>query len=106
MLILKGKLHFQPLNWNTICSSFPSWTWVLSHHQVEGYLSLENILLGSTQEEHGELSCPGPGKHSLQEDPIDVDDATLVENLWSLMKLKRTFLPTLKKHCQIQNGRS
>ena len=22
------------LNWNTVCSSFPPWTWVLSHHQV------------------------------------------------------------------------
>ncbi|KAM4113494.1 hypothetical protein ACJW30_05G224900 [Castanea mollissima] len=66
------------LNWNTVCSSFPPWTWVLSHHQVEGYLSLENMLLSSTQEEHGELSCPGPGIHSHQEDPIDVDDATLV----------------------------
>ncbi|KAK4573157.1 hypothetical protein RGQ29_031215 [Quercus rubra] len=66
------------LNWNTVCSSFPPWTWVLSHHQVEGYLSLENVLLSSTQEEHSELSFPEAGKHSHQEDPIDVDDATLV----------------------------
>ncbi|GLT57758.1 hypothetical protein SLA2020_307080 [Shorea laevis] len=71
----------------SIMSAFPQWSWVpclkqpwVASHDVEGYLSLENIILKSIKEEHDELSCPQKEEtsHPEKEEPIDI--ATLVQS--------------------------
>ncbi|XP_062175703.1 ubiquitin-like-conjugating enzyme ATG10 isoform X2 [Alnus glutinosa] len=72
--------------WKSVLSAFPLWSWVtcpkqpwVASHDVEGYLSLENIILKSVEDEHDELSCPQKEEASCfeKEEPIDV--ATLVQ---------------------------
>uniref|UniRef100_A0A2N9F8V7 Ubiquitin-like-conjugating enzyme ATG10 n=1 Tax=Fagus sylvatica TaxID=28930 RepID=A0A2N9F8V7_FAGSY len=70
--------------WKRICSAFPPWSWVLcpkqpwvASHEVEGYLSLENILLKSSEEELDEPSCLGNEETCSSEEEEPIDNATL-----------------------------
>lgn len=73
--------------WKRICSAFPPWSWVLcpkqpwvASHEVEGYLSLENILLKSSEEELDEPSCLGNEETCSSEEEEPIDNATLVQS--------------------------
>ncbi|XP_059450015.1 ubiquitin-like-conjugating enzyme ATG10 isoform X5 [Corylus avellana] len=71
-------------------SAFPPWSWVpcpkqpwgaSASHDVEGYLSLENIILSCyAQEEHDEISCPQKEETSCSEKEELIDIATLVQS--------------------------
>lgn len=72
--------------WKSIMSDFPPWSWVpcakqplVASHDVEGYLSLENIILRSIKEERDELSCPRNEETSCSENDEPIDVATLVQ---------------------------
>ncbi|XP_059449998.1 ubiquitin-like-conjugating enzyme ATG10 isoform X3 [Corylus avellana] len=73
--------------WKSVMSAFPPWSWVpcpkqpwgaSASHDVEGYLSLENIILSCyAQEEHDEISCPQKEETSCSEKEELIDIATL-----------------------------
>ncbi|KAE8099781.1 hypothetical protein FH972_017735 [Carpinus fangiana] len=73
--------------WKSVMSASPPWSWVPcpkqpwgASHDVEGYLSLENIILRSIEEEHDELSCPQKEETSCSEKAEPIDIATLVQS--------------------------
>ncbi|XP_059450007.1 ubiquitin-like-conjugating enzyme ATG10 isoform X4 [Corylus avellana] len=76
--------------WKSVMSAFPPWSWVpcpkqpwgaSASHDVEGYLSLENIILSCyAQEEHDEISCPQKEETSCSEKEELIDIATLVQS--------------------------
>ncbi|KAG2669610.1 hypothetical protein I3760_14G040200 [Carya illinoinensis] len=73
--------------WKKVSSASPPWSWVscpkqpwVASHEVEGYLSLENIILVSIKEEHDELpSFPQKEETSCSDKEESIDIATLVQ---------------------------
>ncbi|CAK9139446.1 unnamed protein product [Ilex paraguariensis] len=71
--------------WKKFNSALPQWSWVpcpkrpwISAHQVEGYLTLENVFLPSFTEEHDESSPAGKEICSCSDkDELFIDTATL-----------------------------
>ncbi|KAK4845347.1 hypothetical protein QYF36_003904 [Acer negundo] len=74
--------------WKRLDHTFPPWSWIactkepwVASHEVEGYLSLENIcLLGLTEEDNDEGSRDGEEETSCSKEEEPIDTATLVQS--------------------------
>ncbi|XP_044503469.1 ubiquitin-like-conjugating enzyme ATG10 isoform X2 [Mangifera indica] len=74
--------------WRRFNPTYPPWSWVsckkqswIAPHEIEKYLSLENIcLLSLSEEDHGDESQVGEDHNSCSQGEEPVDSATLVES--------------------------
>ncbi|KAM7527517.1 hypothetical protein LguiB_030927 [Lonicera macranthoides] len=74
--------------WKIFDSSLPHWSWVpstkkslISAHQVEGYLLLQNVVLPTfSEEDHNEGRFTGQTELSCSDSDEPIDDAILVQS--------------------------
>ncbi|KAJ0052122.1 hypothetical protein Pint_03127 [Pistacia integerrima] len=74
--------------WKKFNPTYPPWSWVtckkqscVASHEVEKYLSLENIsFLSLPEEDHGDESQIGEEEISCSKEEEPIDSATLVES--------------------------